>query len=194
MSTDLEGKPQWIQKDRKGGYKELLCLCTKNCTKNQGYMFDLLIPAAEVSKITAESYTNIDSFLAYLEQLLQNYKVSVFLTTYSNNDQFADIYNFVAIARHPPNIDRVSKLVFQKKCTQYFIYKGILFVSIRSMQKRYILQKEVSKVLRVAYNLKGYQQLCLTIKKLQLYYQPRIVKDAADYIIGCIQCAKHRIV
>jgi len=30
-------------------------------------MFDLLIPAAEVSKITAESYTNIDSFLAYLE-------------------------------------------------------------------------------------------------------------------------------
>jgi hypothetical protein len=30
-------------------------------------MFDFLIPIAEVSKITAESYINVDSFLAYLE-------------------------------------------------------------------------------------------------------------------------------
>ena len=49
-------------------------------------MFDSLIPAAEVSKITAESYTNVNSFLAYLEQLLQNYKVSAFLTTYLYNN------------------------------------------------------------------------------------------------------------
>jgi hypothetical protein len=49
-------------------------------------MFDSLIPTAEVSKITAESYTNVDSFLAYLKQLLQNYKVSAFLTTYSHNE------------------------------------------------------------------------------------------------------------
>jgi hypothetical protein len=48
-------------------------------------MFDLSIPATEVSEITIESYINADSFLAYLEQLLQNYKVSAFLATYSHN-------------------------------------------------------------------------------------------------------------
>jgi hypothetical protein len=55
-------------------------------TKNEGYMFDSSIPAAEVSKITAESYTNVDSFLAYLKQLLQNHEVSAFLATYSHNN------------------------------------------------------------------------------------------------------------
>jgi hypothetical protein len=73
---------------------------------------DLSTPTAEVSKITAESYTNVDSFLAYLKQLLQNYKVSVFSTTYSHNNWFTDIYNFVAIAKYPSNIDRVNKLAF----------------------------------------------------------------------------------
>jgi hypothetical protein len=29
-------------------------------------MFDLLIPATEVSKITTKSYINVNSFLAYL--------------------------------------------------------------------------------------------------------------------------------
>ena len=81
-------------------------------TKNEGYIFDSLIPAAEVSKIIAESYTNVDSFLAYLGQLLQNYKVSAFLVTYSRDNWFTDIYNFVTIARYPPNMDRVSKLAF----------------------------------------------------------------------------------
>jgi hypothetical protein len=75
-------------------------------------MFDSSIPVAEVSKIIAKSYTNVDSFLAYLKQLLQNYEVSAFLTTYSHNKWFTDIYNFIAIARHPLNIDRVSKLAF----------------------------------------------------------------------------------
>jgi len=71
-------------------------------TKNEGYIFDSLIPAAEVSKIIAESYTNVDSFLAYLEQLLQNYKASAFLATYLYNKWFTNIYNFIAIARLPP--------------------------------------------------------------------------------------------
>ena len=81
-------------------------------TKNKGNTFDLSIPAIEVSEITTKSYTNLDSFLAYLKQLLQNYKVSVFSTTYLYDNWFANIYNFVAMARHPPNIDRVSKLAF----------------------------------------------------------------------------------
>ena len=150
-------------------------------------MFDLLILAIKVSEITAESYTNADSFLAYLKQLLQNYKVSAFLATYLYNEQFIDIYNFVAMAKYLTNpIDRVSMLAFQKKCARYFIYGSVLFVFIGGMQKRYIVQKEVSELLRVAYNLEGYQQLRLTIKKLKGYYQLRIVKDAADYILGCI--------
>jgi hypothetical protein len=74
-------------------------------------LFNPSILAAEVSEIIAESYTNVDSFLAYLEQLLQNYEVGVFSTTYSHDDWFADIYNFVAIARLPP-LDRVGKLAF----------------------------------------------------------------------------------
>ena len=74
-------------------------------------MFDPSILATEVSEITTESYINVDSFLAHLKQLLQNYKVGVFSTTYSHNNWFADIYNFVAIARLPP-LDRVSKLAF----------------------------------------------------------------------------------
>jgi hypothetical protein len=36
------------------------------------------------------------------------------------------------------------------------MHKGMLFVSIRGMQKRYIAQKEVSKVLKAAYNLEGH--------------------------------------
>jgi hypothetical protein len=81
----------------------------------------------------------VDSFLAYLKQLLQNYKVSAFSTTYLYNKWFTDIYNFVAIAKYPTNlIDRVSKLAFQKKCARYSIHGGVLFVSIRGMQKRYI--------------------------------------------------------
>ena len=54
----------------------------------------------------------MDSFLAHLEQLLQNYKVSAFLATYSYDNWFTDIYNFVAMAKYPSNIDRVSKLAF----------------------------------------------------------------------------------
>jgi hypothetical protein len=83
----------------------------RSYTKNKGNTFDLSIPATKVSEITAKSYTNLDSFLAYLKQLLQNYKVSVFSTTYSHNNWFADIYNFIAIARLPP-LNRVSKLAF----------------------------------------------------------------------------------
>jgi hypothetical protein len=49
-------------------------------------MFNLLILAIKVSKIIIESYTNVNSFLANSKQLLQNYKVNVFLTTYSNNN------------------------------------------------------------------------------------------------------------
>ena len=102
-------------------------------------MFDLLILAIKVSEITAESYTNADSFLAYLKQLLQNYKVSAFLATYLYNEQFIDIYNFVAMAKYLTNpIDRVSMLAFQKKCARYFIYGSVLFVFIGGMQKRYI--------------------------------------------------------
>jgi len=55
-------------------------------TKNKGYMFDSSIPTTEVSKITAESYINVDSFLAYLKQLLQNHEVGAFLATYSHNN------------------------------------------------------------------------------------------------------------
>jgi len=76
-------------------------------------MFDLLIPATEVSKIIAESHINADSFLAYLKQLLQNHKVSAFLATYLHDKWFTNIYNFVAIAKYPINpINRVSKLAF----------------------------------------------------------------------------------
>jgi len=60
--------------------------CTKNRTKNWVYTFDSLTLAIEVSKITAKSYTNLDSFLAYLKQLLQSHEVSVFSTTYSHNN------------------------------------------------------------------------------------------------------------
>ena len=72
--------------DRKGGYKELLRLHIKNYTKNYSNTFDLLIPAADISRITTKSYINIDSFLAYLKQLLQSHEVSVFSTTYSHNN------------------------------------------------------------------------------------------------------------
>jgi hypothetical protein len=36
------------------------------------------------------------------------------------------------------------------------MHGGVLFVSIGGMQKRYIAQKEVNKILKAAYNLKGY--------------------------------------
>jgi len=36
------------------------------------------------------------------------------------------------------------------------MHGGVLFVFIGGMQKRYIVQKEVSELLRVAYDLEGY--------------------------------------
>jgi len=65
-----------------------------------------------VSKIIIKYYINVDSFIAHLNELLQNYKVSVFLATYLHDKWFANIYNFVAIAKYFTNINRVSKLAF----------------------------------------------------------------------------------
>ena len=149
-------------------------------------MADLFVPAANMSKITTESYINVNSFIAYLKELLENHKVGIFLAIYLHNKQFTDIYNFVTMAKYLINIDQVSKLAFQKKCAWYSMHGGMLFVFISGMQKRYIAKKEVSKILQAAYNLEGHWQLHLTIKKLQLYYQLRIIKDIANYILGCI--------
>jgi hypothetical protein len=49
-------------------------------------MVNSLVLAIKVSKITAEPYTNVDSFIVHLEELLKNYEVSVFLATYSHDD------------------------------------------------------------------------------------------------------------
>ena len=109
MSTDLESKPQWIQKDSKGGYKELLCLCIKEEQKSRqqsyNHLTNLLTPAAEVSKITAKTHINVNSFAAHLSELLRNHEIGVFLATYSHNKQFINIYNFVAIAKYLTNLD-----------------------------------------------------------------------------------------
>jgi hypothetical protein len=42
------------------------------------------------------------------------------------------------MAKYPSNMDRVSKLAFQKKCAKYFMHGGVLFVFMGGMQKRYI--------------------------------------------------------
>jgi hypothetical protein len=51
------------------------------------------------------------------------------------------------------------------------MHRGVLFISIMGVQKRYIAKKEVSEVLRAAYDLEGHWQLRLTIKKLREYLE-----------------------
>lgn len=63
----------------------------------------------------------------------------------------------------------------------------------QGVKKRCVLKKDVPWVLKYAHSMEGHFLIAIRMKKLHLYYWPKMAEDVKNYIASCIKCARYSI-
>jgi RNase H-like domain found in reverse transcriptase/Integrase zinc binding domain/Integrase core domain len=192
---DSDGNPEWVWKDGKGGYEELLRL-----RKEEELKLAKSTQPAAIQNSNANSTVSLvrvaleaDAFTLQLNELWQNHDSQPYSLTWSDDEWFSAYYNFIRYAIYPKGYDRLQKVALQRRAAHYSLIGGDLLIKQGGVLRRCVPKYKVAEMLRAAHDLEGHWQLGLTLKKLKAYYWPNMIKDVADYIAGCIVCAKHGI-
>lgn len=189
METDETGKPEWIWKDGKGGYAELLrqrLLTVEDAECSE------IGHEVKVEALMAETIDDEDlDFEIYIEAVCRMAEIGTTSNPFSTDDWYADIYNHVVMAQYPPGFNKVERRALQKKAANYRVLRDELFNNIRGKWKRCVLKADVAEVLRSAHDREGHWKTSKTLKKLQQYFWPGIARKVERYIRGCLHCARY---
>ncbi|KAI0993183.1 hypothetical protein K3495_g15001, partial [Podosphaera aphanis] len=198
---DGKREPEWVWKDGKGGYVELIerhhaarrAMTTDTTNLVGTNTSDFQSTVVESSTVEfSEASQYLDPVEQHLCRVSSN---AVDLTPVNKNLQssawFGQIYNFHRTNVPPPGLDRLKKRAFLIQARRHRLVDTNLFVEINGIWKRCVPESEVSAVLYAAHDEAGHHAARLTMRKLREYYWPRLAKDTHDYILGCMYCAKH---
>lgn len=220
VSNDCK-QPEWVWKDGKNGYQELL---RKIGEPIQNYQLeklffgrsdpiDLLVPASKSMVNVLESnmatyYTNeglvegpisvnwtrcLQGILSSHAEASEMGKAIELDQKYMDSSWYQDIARYLDEGKLPSNcFTKIQVAAFLKKASMYSIGSGgILFFEVRKIKKNCIVQKEVAEVLEEAHDKGGHFSWAITLRKLNKLYWPGMSKDVRDYILGCLVCAKN---
>jgi transposase InsO family protein len=194
-----EGEPRWVWKDGKGGYDALL-------EDHKGPLGSKELK--ELMGISLEEYANSDAsdrlFLSslcielqkdgyFLESLpVTSYPISLgnLLDKYRVSVWYKDIVQYILEGSVNPELDSVQKAAFVRRSSRFRIENGKLWYEQGGKLRLCITESEVADVLLRAHDECGHFASAITLRKLGNYYWARMVVDVADYIEGCLQCAK----
>jgi hypothetical protein len=176
---ESEGQSQWVWKDGKGGYEELLRLRREeelNATDSTTQL-DVCTARLILSSCPAEVAP---------ESISRPY------SPYYDSAWYGDIYAFLSTGRYPAACtSKLQKRAFLHKVKPYMLLEGELFYEWRGVKKRCVMQEDVAELIYACHDKAGHWAVEITNRKLRPYYWPTLAQDVRDYIKGCLSCAKN---
>lgn len=215
LSMSESGTTQWICKDGKGGYEQLLAarrvspkcsdtpVIPKNTIPRKPVALRITSLDANSTTLKLDTGTNIDTGFAYsLQSMDNNLSILAPSDRYSEDPFFHDIFNLLACAEMPPQLDRLGQRALQLKTSQYRLAEplhiggkfmgDLLFVGRGGNKaKRCVPMKEVASTIWTAHDGEGHWKLANNMKKLAQFYWPNMASDVKRYITGCLACARN---
>jgi hypothetical protein len=168
----LDPSLNWVWKDGKGGYEELL----------------KLRPSASPLATAPQEEPFVQSLL--LQSLHNQIEIQ---SPWALDRWYGDVYRFMVTGHVPPNLTRLQRRQFQVKCSNYQLLRDELYFKFRGEKKRCVREEEVAELLHRAHDQEGHFGAGLTLHKLKRFYWPQKTSDVKQYILGCIKCAKHSV-
>jgi hypothetical protein len=111
---------------------------------------------------------------------------------YLTLEWYADVVLYLTIGAIPGSCKtKIQQTAFLRKTERYStISGGDLYIELRGVSKRCVTEDEVSQVLLEAHDNGGHFAQQITLRRLTGYYWPGMAKDAREYILGCLTCAR----